>query len=218
MQRKSFDQELNTLQQNLLQMGNLVEEAIEKSLESLSNLDKDLARKVVEDDVKVNEMEDQIETLAVQLVATQQPVAKDLRKIIAAIKIASSLERMADLSRDIAKVTIRIEEDHLLKPLVDIPQMAQMVKQMLTNGLKSYIEENVELAFGLAEIDDKVDKLYSTVLRDLLEIMTKKPETLSQAMLLSFVARYIERIGDHATNIGESVIYLVKGNKPDLNL
>ncbi|KXG44969.1 PhoU family transcriptional regulator [Tepidibacillus decaturensis] len=199
-------------------MGNLVEEAIEKSLESLSNLDKDLARKVVEDDVKVNEMEDQIETLAVQLVATQQPVAKDLRKIIAAIKIASSLERMADLSRDIAKVTIRIEEDHLLKPLVDIPQMAQMVKQMLTNGLKSYIEENVELAFGLAEIDDKVDKLYSTVLRDLLEIMTKKPETLSQAMLLSFVARYIERIGDHATNIGESVIYLVKGNKPDLNL
>ncbi|WP_339060022.1 phosphate signaling complex protein PhoU [Tepidibacillus marianensis] len=218
MQRKTFDQELSNLQQKLLHMGHLVENALLKALESLSNLDRELARKIVDDDVKVNEKEDEIETLALQLVATQQPVAKDLRKIIAAIKIASSLERMADLSVDIAKVTIRIQEDKLLKPLIDIPKMAELVKEMLSNGIQSYINENVELAFGLAEIDDRVDKLYSKVLRDLLEIMTQKPETLSQGMLLSFVARYIERIGDHATNIGESVIYLVKGKKPDLNL
>jgi len=218
LQRTTFDQELIKLQQKLLLMGQLVEKALQQSLDSLSNLDKELAKKVVDEDVKINEMEDNIENLAIQLVATQQPVAKDLRKIIAAIKIASSLERMADLSSDIAKVTLRIQEDRLLKPLIDIPIMAGMVKEMLTNGLDSYIKEDVELAFGLAEIDDRVDKLYSTVLRDLLEIMTKKPETLSQAMLLSFVARYIERIGDHGTNIGESVIYLVKGNKPDLNI
>ncbi|MFV9511152.1 phosphate signaling complex protein PhoU [Tepidibacillus sp. LV47] len=218
MHRKTFDQELNNLQQKLVHMGQFVEQALERALESLSNLDRELARKVVDDDIKVNEMEDEIESLALQLIATQQPVAKDLRKIIAAIKIASSLERMADLSVDIAKVTIRIQEDQLMKPLIDIPKMAEMVKEMLANGIESYITENVELAFALAEIDDRVDKLYSQVLRDLLEIMTQRPETLSQAMLLSFVARYIERIGDHATNIGESVIYLVKGKKPDLNL
>ncbi|TCS83537.1 phosphate signaling complex protein PhoU [Tepidibacillus fermentans] len=218
MHRKTFDQELNNLQQKLVHMGQFVEQALERALESLSNLNRELARKVVDDDIKVNEMEAEIEMLALQLIATQQPVAKDLRKIIAAIKIASSLERMADLSVDIAKVTIRIQEDQLMKPLIDIPKMAEMVKEMLANGIESYIHEKVELAFGLAEIDDRVDKLYSQVLRDLLEIMTERPETLSQAMLLSFVARYIERIGDHATNIGESVIYLVKGKKPDLNL
>lgn len=198
-------------------MGGLVEKALNDSITSLKELDQELANRVVEEDQHINDFEYEIEAAAVHLIATQQPVAKDLRKIISFIKIAGDLERMGDFAVNIAKVTRRLEGEKLIKPLVDIPQMAETAAKMVNTGLNAYIDENVELAYTLDDMDDQVDAFYKRILNELFEIMAKNPDTINQAIQLAFVGRYIERIGDHATNIGESVIYLVEGKKPDLN-
>lgn len=218
MVRQTFDANLKQLKEMLLQMGGLVEKALEDAVTSLEQMNVELAQTIVNNDVKVNDYENEIEGLSINLIATQQPVAKDLRKIIAAIKIASALERMGDLSVDIAKVTVRLNGQPLIKPLVDIPRMAEIAKKMVSDGLNSYVDEDVEKARSLAEMDDQVDKLYKEIINELFALMSKDPSTINQASQLAFVGRYIERIGDHATNIGESVIYLVQGKKPDLNL
>lgn len=217
MTRQTFDNYLLEIQGKLLRMGTLAEEALFKAIDSLKQLDPELAQLVVKGDSTVNDLESEIQETAVHLIATQQPVAKDLRKIVAAIQIASNLERMSDLAVDIAKVTLRLQGQKLIKPLVDIPKMADLAEKMIKDGLTAYIEEDVQLAQSLAHTDDQVDKLYKQILNDLFEIMTQNPATINQGVQLSFVGRFIERIGDHATNIGESVIYLVKGKKPDLN-
>ncbi|MNC29127.1 hypothetical protein D3C75_773640 [compost metagenome] len=144
-------------------------------------------------------------------------MAKDLRRIIVAFKISSDLERMGDLALDVAKATMRIQGQQLIKPLVDIPRMAEIVRAMITEAIQSYLDENTDLAYKMAQDDDQVDQLYSGMINELYTYMIEKPEFLNQAMLLTLVGRYIERIADHATNIGESVVYLVTGKRPDLN-
>jgi phosphate transport system protein len=151
------------------------------------------------------------------LIATQQPVAKDLRRIIIAFRMASDLERMADLAVDISKVTLRIGNQALIKPLVDIPRMAEIVQLMTNDSITSFVEEDVDLAYKMAKIDDEVDHLHSQIMRELFVFMVENPQTVNQALLLCFVSRYLERMADHATNIGENVVYLVKGKRPDLN-
>ncbi len=198
-------------------MGGMVEKALTDSIASLKELNQEMANRVVEDDEKINDFEHEIESAAIHLIATQQPVAKDLRKIISFIKIAGDLERMGDFAVNIARVTRRLEGEKLIKPLVDIPQMAETAAKMVNAGLNAYIDENVDLAYTLDDMDDQVDAFYKKILNELFEIMAKDPTTINQAIQLAFVGRYIERIGDHATNIGESVIYLVQGKKPDLN-
>lgn len=155
--------------------------------------------------------------LGSKLIITQQPVAKDLRRIIVAFKISSDLERMGDLALDVAKVTLRMDGQKLIKPLVDIPQMAEIVKSMIDESIESFLKENTDLAYKMAQTDDQVDQLYSHMISDLYTLMSEHPNQASQAMLLMMVGRYIERIGDHATNIGESTVYLVTGKRPDLN-
>ncbi|WP_334075897.1 MULTISPECIES: phosphate signaling complex protein PhoU [Paenibacillus] len=217
IQRKEFDQNLEDLRQLLRKMGEHVEDALSEAISALQALDTGLAKKIVERDVILNELEEQVMDLGSRLIVTQQPVAKDLRRIIVAFKISSDLERMGDLAIDIAKVTIRLEGQTLIKPLVDIPKMAQLVIAMVRESLESYLDENTDLAYKMAKDDDEVDHLYSQIIRDLYSHMTEHPDTLQQAMLLTLVGRYIERIADHATNIGESTVYLVTGHRPDLN-
>lgn len=215
--RQRFDKHLDELRNGLIEMGEKVEAAIVESVQSLRTSDSTLAEAVIAKDLDINQIEERINDIGTRLIATQQPVAKDLRRILIAFKMASDLERIADLAVDIAKVTRRISGQVMVKPLVDIPRMAEMVQLMVNESISAYVDENVDLAYKMARMDDDVDHLYSQILHELFSLMVEKPDTINQVMLLCFVGRYLERMADHATNIGESVVYLVKGKRPDLN-
>ncbi|AIQ68072.1 phosphate signaling complex protein PhoU [Paenibacillus graminis] len=217
IRRKEFDKDLEELRSLLQQMGEHVTDALEGAILALQTLDTARAQEIVKADLRLNAMEDRIMEIGSRLIITQQPVAKDLRRIIVAFKISSDLERMGDLALDVAKVTMRVQGQQLIKPLVDIPRMAELVTGMITEAIQSYLDENTDLAYKMAQDDDQVDQLYSGMINELYAFMVEKPESLNQAMLLTLVGRYIERIADHATNIGESVVYLVTGKRPDLN-
>lgn len=217
IRRKEFDQELEELRTLLQQMGEHVGAALDGAIESLQTMNAEKAQVIIKNDANLNALEDKIMELGSKLIITQQPVAKDLRRIIVAFKISSDLERMGDLALDVAKVTLRMDGQKLIKPLVDIPQMAEIVKSMVDESIESFLKENTDLAYKMAQTDDQVDQLYSHMISDLYTLMTEHPNQASQAMLLMMVGRYIERIGDHATNIGESTVYLVTGKRPDLN-
>ncbi|RRJ64721.1 phosphate signaling complex protein PhoU [Paenibacillus oralis] len=217
IQRKEFDQNLEELRQLLRQMGEHVEQGLTEAIGALRAMDSQKAKEIVERDIELNQMEEQVMEIGSRLIVTQQPVAKDLRRIIVAFRISSDLERMGDLAVDIAKVTMRLEGQKLIKPLVDIPKMSDLVILMLRESLQSYLDENTDLAYKMAKDDDEVDHLYSQTIQELYTFMIENPDSLQQAMLLTLVGRYIERIADHATNIGESAVYLVTGQRPDLN-
>ncbi|CAM4441475.1 MAG: phosphate signaling complex protein PhoU [Paenibacillus macerans] len=217
IQRKEFDQNLEELRQLLGQMGEHVEQGLAGAIEALRTMDSQKAKQIVERDIELNQMEEQVMEIGSRLIVTQQPVAKDLRRIIVAFRISSDLERMGDLAVDIAKVTMRLEGQKLIKPLIDIPKMSDLVILMLRESLQSYLDENTDLAYKMAKDDDEVDHLYSQMIQELYTFMIENPDSLQQAMLLTLVGRYIERIADHATNIGESAVYLVTGHRPDLN-
>lgn len=217
VQRKELDVGLKQLQELLVEMGNRVEAALTDAMDALTRLDATAARAIVASDLALNRLEEQVAEWGAKLIATQQPVAKDLRRILAALKISSDLERMGDLSVDIAKTVIRLEGQTLMKPLIDLPRMAETARTMIRESIRSYIEENVDLAHKMAKDDDQVDTIFAQVFREMFSIMAEDAKWISQAMLLSFVARYLERIADHATNIGESVVFLVMGHRPDLN-
>ncbi|CAH1206385.1 Phosphate-specific transport system accessory protein PhoU [Paenibacillus plantiphilus] len=215
--RKEFDLGLDELNALIVQMGKRVERAVGDSMLALQSVDVEEARRLIAEDKELNAIEEKISELGASLIARQQPVAKDLRRILVAFKIASDLERMGDLSVDIAKVVVRLEGQTLIKPLIDLPRMADIVKLMTYESIQAFVLEDTELAYKMAKDDDVVDALYAQIIRELFAIMMENPKTISQANLLSFVGRYIERFADHATNIGESVVYLVTGTRPDLN-
>ncbi|MFF2910220.1 phosphate signaling complex protein PhoU [Paenibacillus sp. NPDC057934] len=217
IQRKEFDKDLEELRSLLQQMSEHVTNALEGAVSALQHLDTTRAQEIVKADLRLNAMEDRIMEIGSKLIITQQPVAKDLRRIIVAFKISSDLERMGDLAIDVAKVTMRIQGQQLIKPLVDIPRMAEIVNVMIKESIVAYLDENTDLAYKMAQDDDQVDHLYSAMITELYTFLTEKPDALNQVMLLTLVGRYIERIADHATNIGESVVYLVTGKRPDLN-
>lgn len=217
IRRKELDHDLDQLRSLLVRMGEHVVEALDGAVLSLKTLDSEKAQEIVQADVLLNQMEEEIMDIGSRLIVTQQPVAKDLRRILVAFKISSDLERMGDLALDVAKVTLRLQGEPLIKPLIDIPQMAEIVKVMIEEAITSYLNENTDLAYKMAQDDDQVDLLYSRILTELYDHMRVNPDSLSQALLLTLVGRYIERIADHATNIGESAVYLVTGKRPDLN-
>ncbi|HIW34040.1 MAG TPA: phosphate signaling complex protein PhoU [Candidatus Paenibacillus intestinavium] len=215
--RKEFDLGLEQLDQWLVEMGEFVEKAIDKAVTALKDNNMEQAKEVAADDILLNDMEEKIMELGLKLIATQQPVAKDLRRIIAAFRIASDLERMGDLAKDVAKAVIKIDGQPLIKPIIDLPRMGEIIRNMTYEAIQAFVHENVDLAYKMAKDDDQVDALYSQMMRELLLLMMENPRNIAQAQLLSFVGRYMERFGDHATNIGESVVYLVTGKRPDLN-
>ncbi|MBS4008516.1 MAG: phosphate signaling complex protein PhoU [Clostridium sp.] len=217
IQRSEYQKSLEELQQDILQMGGLVEENIARAVDSLAKQDLESAEKVFAVEVEIDKLERKIEETCLRLIATQQPMAKDLRKIASALKIITDLERMGDYSVDIAKVTKRIGKEKLIKPLIDLPLMARIVQEMTKNSLDAYVAEDVELAKSVGKADDKVDAYHKQIFRELLVIMMENTRTITQATYLLFVSRSLERIADHATNISESVIYLVSGKRIDLN-
>ncbi|PZN13560.1 MAG: phosphate transport system regulatory protein PhoU [Bacillota bacterium] len=217
MARMSYHAELNALRQDLLRMGTLVEEAIRLAVESLKERDPDKARQVFELEEQVDRMELDIERRCLNLIALQQPMASDLRQIGMTLKVITDLERMADHAYDIAKVSLRLGNEPLVKPLVDIPRMADIAQKMVRDGLKAFVEGDVELARAMVDRDDDLDHLFNQIFRELLMIMREKPGNVDQATQLLMVGSHLERIGDHATNLAEWVIYLVTGERKELN-
>ncbi len=212
-----YEEKMNHLQEKLQQMGSLVEKAIAMSIEALKNQDMDLARAVIAGDDVIDNLEQAIEEKCLEVIATQQPMAKDLRRVATLFKMINDLERMGDYATSIAKITLRIEDEPLIKPLVDIPRMAVLSQKMVKESLDAYVREDVELAVAVGQDDDQVDKLFGQIFRELLTIMMENPKTITQATHLLFVGRWLERIGDHATNIAEEVIFLATGEKRNLN-
>ncbi|KHO62792.1 PhoU family transcriptional regulator [Thermoanaerobacter sp. YS13] len=217
MNRTHFEKELEELHYDVLKMGSLVEEAIANAIASLVNHDTELAQKVIDDDDRIDKMEVEIDNKCAKIIVTQQPIARDLRIVLTGLKIVTDLERMADHAVDIAKTTLRIAHQKYIKPLIDIPRMAEIVREMVKMSLDSYVRQDLEVARAIGEKDDIVDALYKQVFRELLTYMMEDPRNIDQATQFLFVARYLERIADHATNICEWVIYLDTGEHIDLN-
>lgn len=212
-----YEEKMGHLQERLQHMGSLVEESIARSIESLKKQDMDLAQAVIDADDIIDDLENEIEEKCLEVIATQQPMAKDLRRVATLFKMVNDLERMADYATSIAKITLRIADQPLIKPLVDIPRMAILSQKMVKQALDAYVRQDVDLAISVGQDDDEVDKLFGQIFRELLTIMMENPKTITQATHLLFVGRWLERISDHATNIAEEVIFLVTGEKKNLN-
>jgi phosphate transport system protein len=216
--RETFDRDLTELQDDFLRMGDLVDTAIRRSIEALQTRSSKLAEAVIIADNTINKLHLELEDRCLRLMATQQPMAKDLRMIASVWAMTIDLERMADHAGDIGKITKRIAEEPLLKPLIDIPRMAEMVHEMLRDGLDAFVRRDPDLAERMAGKDDAVDRLYGQVFRELLTYMIEDPKNIQPATHLLMVASALERMGDHATNIGERVIYMVTGTLKELNV
>ncbi len=206
-----FDQELMQLKETILKMGAMVEDAIRDSVRSLVERDNDLARLVIEKDHQVNALDVEIDEVSIRLIALRQPKASDLRFITTAMKITTDLERMGDLAVNIAERALELNEEPLLKPYVDVPRMREIAQGMTRDALDAFVKKDKKLAMDVIMRDDEIDDLKHEVLRELVFFMVQDPTTVSRAMKIGFVVQYLERIGDHATNIAEMVIYLVEG-------
>lgn len=198
-------------------MSSLAEQSFQDAIFALKNQDQVLAHKLIERDKAINDMEEEIEELVVKLISTQQPVASDLRKIIATLKMASSIERIGDFAVDIAKATKRIGTNDIIHSIEDLPMMLDIVQNMIRKGMIAYTDENVSLAEEMAAMDDQVDKIYAGMIQRLMEVMMDQPDKKEEVIQIAFVIRYIERIADHTTNIAEAILYIVKGKRVDLN-
>ncbi len=218
MPRETFHQQLRTLQESLMTMGLQVDAVIGRAIDALANRDVVLARDIIANDVAINQAQREIEEQCLILIATQQPLAGDLRIIMSIAGIATELERMADHAEGIAKITLRLADEPLLKPLIDIPRMAAIARSMLKDQLTAFANRDASAARRLSEQDDEVDRLYDQVFRELLVFMMNDPRTITRATYLLWVAHNLERIADRTTNIGERVVFLTTGQVEELNV
>jgi phosphate transport system protein len=217
LNRAHFDRELRALQDNLLRMGGMLDSAIAHALTSLADRNLALARQVVADDAKINALRFQIEEECMLLIATQQPLATDLRAIVAALNIVSDMERMADHAAGIAKTVLKIGDQPHVKPLVDIPRMADECRDMLRTALDAYVARDADDARAVAARDDVIDELYHQVFRDLVAIISEDPKTTTRVLYLLFTAHNLERIADRVVNIAERVIFITSGEMKELS-
>jgi len=209
--RTDFHKRLKEIQDDLLVMGSMVEKAIDRSIEALKKRDLDVANQVIADDTTINDKRFSIEETCIQLIATQQPMASDLRTIIGALSIIAELERIGDHAVGIAKIVVMIGDEPSLKPLVDLPRMAEKTRGMLRRSLDAFIDRNAATARQIAAEDDEVDSLYDQVFRELLTFMSEDPKTITRATRLIWVAHNLERSADRVTNICERVVFVVTG-------
>ena len=215
--RSSLDRELRAIEDNMLRMGEMVDGAIQASLRALAERDRGLAQQVVDGDAQINRLRFDIEEACLALMATQQPAAGDLRTVVAAMNVVGDLERMADHAAGIARIVLRMGDEPLLKPLIDIPRMAEVCRYMTRDALQAFVRRDGERARQIAAMDDQIDGLYQQVFRELLSFMVEDPKTTSRALFLLFAAHNLERIGDRATNIAERVLFLTSGVMRELN-
>jgi phosphate transport system protein len=208
---RHFIEELDELQKKLLEMGGLVESGVHNSVLSLIRHDESLAQEVLRNEARINQMEIEVDDFAVGLMALYQPMARDLRFLTAAIKINADLERMGDLAVNIVERALSLIYQPPVKPLIDIPQMAKLVESMVRRSLDSFVKRDSELARAVLLSDDAVDELRDAIYHELIDFMERDSRTVSRSVDLMFVARNLERIADHATNIAEDVLYLVQG-------
>jgi phosphate transport system protein len=208
---RHFEEEFDRIKSKILMMGSLVEDQIRNALTALVERDEALARQVIENDHKVNTFDVEIDEMALDALVRYQPVARDLRFVTTAMKISTELERMSDLAENICERAIELNEEPQLKPYIDIPHMAERARIMVKESLDAFVKMDSALARKVIDDDDFIDNLTEQLFRELLSFMIENPKTISRAIRLSFISKYIERIADHATNVAELVVYLVEG-------
>lgn len=210
MERK-FDEELKNLKDKILKLGALVEEQVQNAVNALVKRDSNLGKDVIEKDTQVNRIEVEIDEECIRLIALRQPVGVDLRFITTAMKLVTDLERIGDLAVDICERAMELNLEPQLKPFIDIPRMADISMQMLKGALDAFVNRDSKLAQEVCARDDEVDNLNVQIFRELLTFMVEDSHTISRAVRISYISKYLERVADHATNIAEMVVYLVEG-------
>jgi len=218
MPRDTFEKQINQLKTTLLELGARTNQTIAESVEALKTRDQVMARSLIARDIEINRIRYRIEEQSYELIATQQPLASDLREIIAILMIAIELERIADHSKNLAEIVIRMGNEPLLKPLIDIPRMAEISQEMLNQALDALARRDANAARAVCLRDDELDGLYKQIFRELLTFVIEDSRTVTRALNLLFAAHNLERIGDRITNIGERVIYAVTGRLEELNV
>jgi phosphate transport system protein len=216
--RQSFEEEMDSVNQEILRMGVMVEEALRRAVDSLVNRDGELARAVVAEDLNINRMEQEIEDRCVVLIAREQPVATDLRKLVTSLKIVTQLERMGDHALHVAKGTLRLLPEAYMKPLIDIPRMAGIGIGMIRDALTAFLDNDADRARAVALRDREIDELHNQVMREVFTYMMENNKYISQSISLLFISRFLERVGDHVTNICEWVVYGATGERVELNI
>ncbi|KSU63703.1 PhoU family transcriptional regulator [[Bacillus] enclensis] len=215
--RTHFDNKLKELKEKLFDMADLAKVSLRESIETLKTQDTEKAREIISKDRLINKFDNEINNMAIVLIAKESPVATDLRKIISALRICSEIERIGDMATNISKATLHIGDQKLIKPIEEIPRMLSIAEEMLEDALKAFYEEDAAAARKIADRDDEVDELYGKLVQELMTYIPQYPDEISQITQLAFTCRYIERVADHVTNICENVIYLVTGERFDLN-
>ena len=218
MPRAGLDQQLRALQDEVLFLGAMVEKALERAMDALVRRDLEASRRVVEEDDYIDRKRFEIEEQAIDLIATQHPMARDLRTLIALLHITVELERMGDYAEGIGKISLMMGQKPPVKPLEDIPRMAEKARQMVRQALDALVHRDLVQAHAVCNADDEVDRLYEVVYHDLLQVMIRDPSTIQDATYLIWVAHDLERIADRATNIAERVIYLITGKLVEVNV
>jgi phosphate transport system protein len=218
MTRTAFERQLSEIEEDMLVLAGMVERAIDRSIEALKNRDIELARVVIVEDMDINTKRYDTEEKCLELLATQQPLARDLRTIVAILHIIVDLERMGDHAEGTAKIAIMLADEPPLKPYIDIPRMAQVAGQMLRESIEAFKLRDTEMARRVCDRDDEVDALYDQVYRELLVYMLNDPKTIERATHITWIAHNLERIADRVTNICERVVYMVEGKIEELNV
>jgi phosphate transport system protein len=208
---RQYEEELSELRQRILAMGGLVEKQIANAVEALTARNRELADETIRKDHAVNRLDVEIDDLCIRLLALRQPAARDLRFITTALKITTDLERIGDMAVNISERALELSHAPALKPYIDVPRMAEISSSMLRRSLDAFVREDTELALAVCRADDEVDALNGQIFRELLSFMIEDPHAITRAMGVLFVSKYLERIADHATNIAEMVIFMVKG-------
>ena len=218
MTRSTFERQLSEIEEDMLVLAGMVERAIERSIVALRNRDIELSRVVIVEDMDINRKRYETEEKCIDLLAMQQPIARDLRTIVAILNIITDLERMGDHAEGIAKISIMLADDAPLKPYIDIPRMSEKAIGMLRKSIEAFKHRDVELARATCDDDDEVDALYDQVYRELLVYMLNDPRNIERATHVIWVAHNLERIADRVTNICERVVYMVSGTIEELNV
>jgi phosphate transport system protein len=208
---KQYERELRELKEKILSMGNRLVDMITQTMHALVERDSELAKEMIEFDHEINRLEVEIDEMSLNIIALRQPAARDLRFITLALKVTTDLERMGDLCVNIAERTLELNEEPQLKPYLDLPKMAQVTTDMIRDALEAFLRSDDTLATAVTMRDDEVDMLNEQVFRELLTFMLEEPKTITRATRLIFISKYLERMADHATNIAEMVIFMVKG-------